>query len=134
MAIGPKSDVPGAADFFRRSPFRWVYFLADTAILTFSTCICMYVMIHYRNRLSYITEILLAAVILGMLFLWNAAIRAHRQLHDLFQGGGLPDLDAKSPLGTAFKVAASMIHLGLFYTFLLVGIIVMELDRILMGR
>jgi hypothetical protein len=134
MEIGPRCDVPGATTFFRNSPFHWGYFLADTAILISSTGVCIYVMIQYRNQLSSITEILMGAVILGMLFLWSAALRAHRQIHDLFQTGGIPDPDSGSPLETALKVAASMIHLGLFYAFLFVGLIVMQFDRILTRR
>jgi len=134
MEVGPKLDVTGAAEFFRESPFQWVYFVADTAMLILSTGVCVYVMIQYRNQLSSITEILVGAVIFGMLYLWRAALRAHRQLHDLFQAGGIRDLDSGSALETALKVAASMIHLGLFYTFLLVGLLVMQFDRVLMRR
>jgi hypothetical protein len=134
MEIGPKADVPGAIDFFRESPFQWAYFSADTMILILSAGVCVYVMIHYRDRLPYSTEVLLGAAILAMLFLWKAALRAHRQLHKFFQVGGIRDLDSGSALETAVRVAASMIHLGLFYTFLLVGLLVMQLDRVLTRR
>jgi hypothetical protein len=134
MEIGLRADVPGAVDFFRESPFQWAYFFADTMLLILSTGVCMYVMIQYRNRLPYVTEVLLGAVILGMLLLWKTAIRAHRQLHQFFQGGVIRDLDSESALETALKVAASMIHLGLFYTFLLAALLVMQLDRVLTRR
>lgn len=134
MEIGPKGDVPKAAEFFRQPPFRWLYFLADTAILIMSTGVCMYVMIRYRAQLSSSAEIVLAAAILGMILLWKAALRSHSRLHKFLQVDGIREIDSDSALEAALKVAASMTHLGLFYTFLLVALLVMQFDRLLARR
>lgn len=134
MKIGPSADVPGAARFFQESPFRWGYFLADTVILVASVGVCVYVMIRHRNQLSPITEIVLGATVVAMLLLWKAAIQAHRRLHESFHAAGIRDLGAGSSLETATKVAASMVHLALFFTFLLVALLGMQFDRLLERR
>ena len=134
MSIGVNVDVPGAVEFFRESPFQWAYFLADTVIFVGSTGISIYDMIRHRNQLSAVSEVVLGAVIFGMLLLWTSALQAHSRLHKVFQAGGIRELDSGSALEAAIKVAASMIHLGMFYGFLLVALLVMQVDRILMGR
>ena len=134
MEIGSKADVPGAVVFFRRSPFRWQYFLADTVILMGSIGVGVFVMIRYRDRLPATTEIILAAVIIGMLLMWRAALHAHSRIHQFYQAGEVSDQVSGPPLEAALRVAASMIHLGLFYTFLLVALVLMQLDRVLTRR
>lgn len=134
MKIGPNVSVPGAARFFQESPFQWGYFVGDTAMLVMSTGICVYVMIRHWHQLAPVTEFALGVVVMGMLLLWNASIQAHRRLHKVFLAAGIRELDPESPLEATVKVAASMVHLALFFAFLLVALLGMQLDRVLLSR
>jgi hypothetical protein len=134
MEIGPKCDIPGAEDFFKRSPFRWWPFLGDTLFLIISIGICAFVMIRYRDRLPAVTEFVLAGVAMGMLLLWRTALRAHARLNQLYQTGDVRELVPRTALETAFRVAGSMIYVGLFCAYLLVAMVLMQFDRVLTRR
>jgi hypothetical protein len=126
-----KADVPEAAHFFEGSPFRWWPFTIDTILLIMSTLIDAFILTRYWSRLPVITITFLVAVALGMWLLWRAALSAHGTMHDLHVAGMFGEVAPGSPVESAIRVAASMTHLGLFFNFLLVAFLLMQIDRLL---
>ncbi|HEX3353520.1 MAG TPA: hypothetical protein VHS34_11910 [Terriglobales bacterium] len=131
MTIGLKADVPEAVHFFERSPFRWWPFIIDTILLFMSTLIDGFIVIKYWGRLPLVTVTFLLAVALGMWLLWRAALTAHRRVHEIQITGMFGEVVPGSPVESVIRVAASMTHLGLFFNFLLVAFLLMQIDRLL---
>ncbi|HUA14074.1 MAG TPA: hypothetical protein VMG31_02165 [Verrucomicrobiae bacterium] len=131
MTIGWKVDVPEAEHFFERSPFRWWPFIADTILFFMILAVEAFILIRYWTRLPLVTVVFLAAVALGMSLLWTAALTAHQRVHEIHVAGMFGEIVPRSPVESVIRVAASMIHLGLFSAFLIAGILFMQIDRLL---
>ena len=131
MAIGWKVDVPEAEHFFERSPFRWWPFITDTVLFVMILFVDAFILIRYWTRLPLVTVVFLVAVALGMWLLWTAALTAHRRVHEIHTAGMFGEIVPRSPVEAVIRVAASMIHLGLFSAFFIAGILFVQIDRLL---
>ena len=128
------TDRPGNAQFFARSPFRSYYFVANTVTLVLAIFLCVGVLVRYWGRFPEFTATWVGAAIAAMLLLWGRALRDHRKIRELYTRGQIGQVSPGSPLDVALRVAASMTHLGLTYTILLVSALVVQLARALHGR
>ena len=128
------SDRAGNPQFFARSAFRSYYFVANTVTLVLAIFLTVGILVRYWGRLPEFTGMWLGIAIAGMLMLWARALRDHRKIRELYAKGEIGQVSPGSPLDVALHVAATMTHLGLTYTFLLVAALVVQVARALHGR
>jgi hypothetical protein len=120
--------------FFTKPPFRSYFFLSDTLLLITTLSILCFVTISYWPRLHAISVLWLSLVGFCMVAVWVGALRCYLRIHELYRDGAASSVSDGSLLGVAMSSAAGMIQWGLFFAYIMIGGVLMQLDRVLSGR
>jgi hypothetical protein len=131
VELGPRGEVAGGSRFFERSPFRSYFFVIDTLLLVMSFASGLLVYQRHHERLSPVAVSTVCIALGGMCLLWQAALRSHRRINQLYRSGAIREVSPGSPLEATIRTAAGMLHLGLCYTFVLTGILLLQIGRLL---
>jgi len=126
-------NVYGSESFYRGPIFRSVFFMADSIMFLLANGMILYVLLHYWGILSAPGILRLFGVLWGMWFLWWKAMASHQQMRALYSSGSIQEGKGigKSPTEAIMATMASLTHLGMFITFLLVAMLLMLLSEAL---
>lgn len=125
----PLRNARSASAFYSKSPFRDNVFLGTTFMLFADLTIAAVILIKCWNHLPARTVFYLGLVLFGLVSMWRWALKSHSDARVFLESSKLGRPDVTSTVGEALSIAANMTYLGLFYTFLLVGICLMELGE-----
>lgn len=128
---GEKHSLVMDSEYFAKPPHRSFFLCSGTALLVVVTFITAFVMVRHWDRLPTTTVYYLLFSVVGMSAFWVLAIQNYREIHGLFTEGAIADVRPGSPIDLALRVAATMIHTGMFLLFFLVGMLVTQIDKIL---
>jgi hypothetical protein len=117
--------------FYQKPPFRSAFFVADSLMLLSASAIDIYIIADRSSLLSGPGTLRLLGVLLGMWLLWWKARASHRQIRLLFESGLIQDDGGKSAIKTLSLATASITHLGMFMTFLLNALLLIQIDSLL---
>src|SRR6185437_3480422 len=126
-----RDEFPFQASFFANPPFRSYFFVGDTVLLIGALSILGYVVVRYWQRLPAVSLFWLVLTGFGMIAVWTLALRCYRRIHETFRSGSAHSVSDGSPLGVAMSSAAGMIHWGLFFAYMMMAGVLMQLDRVL---
>jgi hypothetical protein len=126
-------DVYGSETFYRGPVFRSAFFVADSIMLLLASAMTLYVLVRYMGILSGPGILGLFGALLGMWLLWWKAMASHKQMHALYSSGFIQEGEgiSKSPMEAIMRTTASLTHLGMFTTFLLVAMLLMLIGETL---
>ncbi|MFZ0415333.1 MAG: hypothetical protein WBE20_10290 [Candidatus Acidiferrales bacterium] len=121
-------------EFYTKSAFKSYFFILDFVLLLVTTALNIFVLTKYWALLSSFSHFWLVVNAAALISLWFLAVRYRRRLQELHTMGGAIGSQAGSPLETALRVAATVMHMGLFYGFLLLAGLLNLMANILHGR
>ncbi len=132
MKFGPDGDIPGGKEFFERPPLETPYFRGCAALAVLTFVGGAVVLDRTMRGHTFLAAPLTICVSLGaVLLFWNAALRVHRRISDLYKTGAIKDVQPGDPLEVAIRAAAGMTNLGLLYVSALTGMLIVELGQVL---
>ena len=125
-----EKNVYGGETFYQKPPFRSAFFVADSLMLLSASAIDIYIIAARSSILSGPGTLRLLGVLLGMWLLWWKARASHQQIRVLFDSGSIQN-GGKSAIETLSLAIASITHLGMFMTFLLNALLLIQIDSLL---
>ena len=125
-----EKNVYGGETFYQKPPFRSAFFVADSLMLLSASAIDIYIIAARSGILSGPGTLRLLGVLLGMWLLWWKARASHQQIRVLFNSGSIQN-GGKSAIETLSLATASITHLGMFMTFLLNALLLIQIDSLL---
>jgi hypothetical protein len=126
-----EKNVYGGETFYQKPPFRSAFFVADSLMLLSATAIDIYIIAVHNSILSGPGILRLLGVLLGMWLLWWKARASHQQIRVLLDSGSIQKDGGKSAIETLSLATASITHLGMFMTFLLNVLLLIQIDSLL---
>jgi hypothetical protein len=126
-----EKNVYGGETFYQKPPFRSAFFVADSLMLLSATAIDIYIIAVHKSILSGPGILRLLGVLLGMWLLWWKARASHQQIRVLLDSGSIQKDGGKSAIETLSLATASITHLGMFMTFLLNVLLLIQIDSLL---
>ena len=124
-------NVSGSDTFYKTTPFKSLFFVVDTVLLAGATTVDLYIFARYYNTLTGPAIGRLLGVLLGMWLLWAQSLVSHRKIQDLLNSHSTADSSAKLVCEQISQITASKTHSGMFFTYLLITMLLIQLDYLL---
>lgn len=125
----PSGKNRSATQFFLSSPFRDRIFVGNTFLLFADATMIIVILAKHWSELPPRITLYLFVVMIGLISTWLWTLRAHRDARMFVKSIPLNGPIDTTTVGNALSIAANLTHLGLFYTFLLVGMCLMALGE-----
>lgn len=121
-------------EFYNGPAYKSYFFVLDFLLLVVAAALNVFVLAVYWGELSSFSRFWLVVNAVFMASLWLLAVRNRRRIQELYAlEHATPDA-ASSSLDTSLRLAATIVHMGLFYSFGLLAGLLNLIAIILQGR
>ena len=121
-------------EFYSGPAYKSYFFVLDFLLLVIAAALNVFVLAVYWAKLSFFSRFWLVVNGALMVSLWFLAVRNRRRIQGLHAlEHGRSDVSSSS-LDTSLRLAATIMHMGLFYSFGLLAGLLNLIAIILQGR
>jgi hypothetical protein len=122
-------DVVGAESFYEKAALKSGFFAVDTVLLILASVCNILFFIRWGRKLGFLDNGYLFAALAGMWLLWTQALASHRKVRALYGPEGKAKIDpAQEPV---IRIAATQTHIGMFISYLLLGLLFVEMGSLM---
>jgi hypothetical protein len=132
--FSPTKNRGSSGEFYAHSAFHNSTFFIAACLFVLDLILCAFALVMCLRHSNLQAAFCTGFGVVFLVALWFLALRAHEEIHVLFEAGQIKELEKGSALDKVLDVTTRMIISGLFGAFALAGFCLVAFGLVLLSR